>query len=247
MLAAAIARPAASMGPGLASGVVAAIFVALLVAYSALKRTRLAQLRCLPGARANAVTHLALGVVTGGVVVSHAAWRLPPNAAGAALLACALASVTGVFAGLAYAVLPGRLARVERRARLPEDLSPRARELEERTFGALTGRPTPSKALYARTLAPYAAAPLGALLLIVSGRSLPDEEARLRGRLDAVVEGRAVDGLADLVRLAVERRAVRAQRVLQWALRACVTVHLVSVAIALVLISAHVASLAGRP
>jgi Fe-S-cluster-containing dehydrogenase component/CRP-like cAMP-binding protein len=247
MVAAAVARPAAAMGSGRASGVVAGAFVVLLVAYSALKRSRLAQLPWLPGARTHAVVHLALGVVTAGIVVSHASWRLPPNAAGVALLAFALASASGMLAGVAYAVLPGRLARVERRARLPEDLPPRARELGERTFGALTGRPAASKALYARALAPYAAASLGGLVLIASGRSLQDEEACLRGRLDALVEGRAVDGLADLVRLAVERRAARAQRLLQSALRACVGVHVVSIAIALVLICVHVASVAGRP
>lgn len=247
MIAAALARPAAALGPGLASGVVTGVLVTLLVGYSAFKRSRLARLPWMPGARTHAVAHLSLGVVTGGLVVSHAAWRLPPNAAGAALLAFAIASATGVLAGVSYAVLPRRLSRVERRARLPEDLSPRAHELEDRTFGALTGRPAATKALYARALGPYAAAPLGGLALIVSGRTLQDEEARVRSRLDAVVEGRAVAGLADLVRLAVERRGVRAQRLLQGTLRACVAVHLVSVAIALVLIGVHVASVARWP
>ncbi len=247
MFAAAVGRPAAATVPGVVSGVVAGALVALLVGYSAFKRSRLARLPWLPSMRTHAVVHLALGVVTAGIVASHAAWRLPPNSAGAALLAFALASVTGVLAGVAYAVLPRRLARVERRARLQEDLAPRAREIEERTFGALTGRSVASKTLYARALAPYAAAPLGGLALIASGLSLQGEEARVRGRLDVVVAGRAVDGLAELVRLAVERRAVRAQRLLQGTLRGCVAVHLVSIAIALVLLGVHVVTMAGQP
>jgi Fe-S-cluster-containing dehydrogenase component/CRP-like cAMP-binding protein len=246
IVAAAVARLATRGGPSLASGVVAGTFVALLVAYSGLKRSPLTRLRWLPGARANAVAHLALGIATAGVVVAHASTRIPPNAAGAALLAFALASATGVLTGVAYAVLPGRLARVERRARLPEDLRGRARELEERTFGALTGRSAASKALYAQVLAPYAAAPLGGVALIVSGRSLQDEEARVRARIDSVVEGRRLDGLADLVRLVVEGRAIRAQRLLQGLLRVCVPVHVVSVAIALVLVAVHVMTVVGR-
>ncbi len=96
-------------------------------------------------------------------------------------------------------------------------------------------------------LAPYAAATLGGLALVVSGRSLREEEARLRGLVDAVTQGRAMDGLPDLVRLAVERRALRAQRLLQRGLRASVTTHVVSVAIAVVLVVVHAVSIAGRP
>jgi Fe-S-cluster-containing dehydrogenase component/CRP-like cAMP-binding protein len=248
MLALAVTRlPAASRG-GLASGIAAGVLVLLLVGYSAIKRSRLARLPWFPRARPSAVAHLALGVLAVGVVLAHAAWRAPPNVAGAALVAFLFASVSGAVAGLAYAVVPRMLSRVERRARLPEELAPRARELEERTFGALTGRGVASKALYARVLAPYATSALGGLVLVASGRSLHEEETRLRARIDTLVEGRSgkLDGLADLVRLVVERRATRAQGLLQGSLRACVPMHLVAVAVALVLIVVHMALVVGR-
>lgn len=246
LVAAAIARPGAPWGPGFGSGAVAGALVLLLVAYSGFKRARLERPRWLPGARAQAIAHLALGIVTAGFVTAHAAWRARPGAAGGAMLAFFAASLTGVLAAVCYAVLPARLARVERRARLPEDLPLRAVELAEQTFGALTGRSAAGKALFARVLSPYAAATLGGFALVISGRSLREEEARLRAKLERLAPDRAVDGLPDLVRLVVERRAVKAQRLLQAALRGAVTLHLVSVAMALVLLAVHVASVVGR-
>ena len=68
LLAIAIAGPASWRGPGPASGVVSGALVALLVAYSALKRSRLTGLRWWPGARTHAVVHFGLGIVTAGVV-----------------------------------------------------------------------------------------------------------------------------------------------------------------------------------
>ncbi len=249
MVALAVTRLPVSWSRGVATGIVAGALVTLLVAYSAMKRSRLARLRGFPPARASTVAHLALGVLAVGVVLAHTARHTPPNVAGGAVVAFLIACLTGALAGVAYAVVPGRLARVERRARLPEDLAPRARELDERTFGALTGRGAASKALYTRVLAPYAKSVLGGLTLVASGRSLHEEETCLRARIDALVDGRSerLDGLSELVRLVVERRAARAQGLLQGALRSCVPLHLVSVAVALVLIVLHVVLVAVRP
>jgi Fe-S-cluster-containing dehydrogenase component/CRP-like cAMP-binding protein len=228
----------------LASGAVAGGLVLLLVAYSAMKRVR--RLRLLP-ARVQAIAHLALGLAAGGIVLAHASAHVPPNAAGAAFVAFTIASLTGVMTGLVYAVLPPLLSRIEARARLLEDLPRRARELEERLFSALSGRSEASKVAYARVLGPYARAPLGGLALLASRRTLRAEEAALKARVDAVAEGRTrhLDALNELISLVVERRAVRAQRLLQLGLRACVPAHLVAVAVATVLIAVHVAAALG--
>ncbi len=249
MVALAVARLPASWSRSLGTGVAAGALVTLLVTYSAMKRSRLARRRWFPQASASAVAHLTLGVLAVGVVFAHTARHTPPNVAGGAVVAFLIASLTGALAGVAYVVVPGRLARVERRARLSEDLAPRARELDERTFGALTGRGAASKALYMRVLAPYARSVLGGLVLVASGRSLHEEETRLRARIDALVDGRTsrLDGLSELVRLVVERRATRAQGLLQGVLRSCVPFHLVAVAVALVLIVLHVVLVAVRP
>jgi Fe-S-cluster-containing hydrogenase component 2/CRP-like cAMP-binding protein len=191
----------------------------------------------------HAVAHVALGVLAVGLVAAHAGAHIAPNAAGALLAAFAIASASGAAGAVAYRLLPRALSRVERRAMLPEDLVPRARDLDDRVFGALTGRSEATKAVYARWLAPYAHSPLGGLALVVRRATLRDEEARLRGRVERVLGARAatLDGLRDLVRLVVERRAVRAQRLLQGALRAWVPVHVVAVAVTLALLVVHVA------
>jgi Fe-S-cluster-containing dehydrogenase component len=247
-VAAAVARmPVVTWEARLATGLLAGVLVAALAGYAALKRVVLPRLARRSTARPYAIAHLATGVLAVGVVAAHAGTHIRANAAGALLLAFAVASVTGVLATIAYRFLPRALGRVEREARMPEDLPARSRDLDERAFGALTGRSDATKAVYARMLSPYARAPLGPLWLVLSRRTLGAEEARLRARLDRVLGARAsrLDGLDDLVRLVVERRAVGAQRVLQGLLRSWVPVHVVSMAIAVVLLCVHVACVVG--
>jgi Fe-S-cluster-containing dehydrogenase component/CRP-like cAMP-binding protein len=236
--------PAGHGSTRIVTGIVAGAMVAALGAYGILKRSRRAgHVAGRSLARLHAIAHVALGVLAVGAVVAHAGARVAPNAAGALLVAFALASLTGVVGALAYRFLPRALSRVERRSTLAEDLPARARDLDERVFGALTGRSDATKAVYVRWLAPYARAPLGGLAMIARGATLRAEERRLRARVEAVLGARAatLDGLDDLVRLAVERRAVRAQRVLQGALRAWIPPHVVAVAVTLVLLLVHVA------
>jgi Fe-S-cluster-containing dehydrogenase component/CRP-like cAMP-binding protein len=229
--------PAGHGAARVATGVAAGAIVAALGAYGAVKRTRRR------GTRTHAIVHIALGVFAVGVVAAHAGARIAPNAAGALLVAFALASLTGIAGAVAYRLLPPALSRVERRSMLPEDLPARSRDLDDRAFGALTGRSDATKAVYARWLAPYARAPLGGIAMIARRATLRGEERRLRARIEAVLGARAasLDGLDDLLRLVVERRAVRAQRLLQGALRAWVPAHVVAVAVTLVLLIVHVA------
>ena len=243
-LAAAVARVPGAGGMRWATGVVAGLVVAALAAYAVVKRSRLARGKAESSAvRPHAVAHMALGTLALGVVAAHVGARVPANAAGALLLAFVAASASGIATALAYRLVPRALSRVERRARLPEDLAARAKDLDQRAFGALTGRSEAMKAVYARWLAPYARAPLGALALVLGGETLRDEEKRLRGRVEAVLGARAatLDGLADLLRLVVERRALRAQWLLQGLLRVGLPVHVVTVAVTVALLVLHVA------
>ena len=247
-LAAGLSRvPVTSWGAHMVSGVAAGAILAVLAGYAVVKRVRLPRFARPKSTRPLAIAHLALGTLLVGAVAAHSGGRMPPGASGALLVAFLLASATGALAALAYAVVPRALARVEREARLPEDLPIRARDLRERTFGALTGRSDATKALYARLLAPYASAPLGPLQLIASRRSVHDEEVHLRRRVAHVLSHPAshLDGADDLVRLVVERRAVGAQRILQGILRAWVPAHILSVALVLALLVVHVACVAG--
>jgi Fe-S-cluster-containing dehydrogenase component/CRP-like cAMP-binding protein len=257
-----VARSGAVASSGAARWITGAAAGALLVwlgAYAVVKRVRWprvpfglsAGVRRASGRsrlRPHAVAHVALGILAVGVVAAHTGGGAAPNVAGALLVAFLLAGATGAAGAFVYALVPRALSRVERTATLPEDLAARARDLDERVFGALTGRSDATKAAYARWLAPYARAPFGGLVLVGRGATLREEEKRLRACIERVVGRHAgastLDGLEDLVRWAVERRAVRAQRVLQALLRAWVPVHVVAVAVTLTLLVVHLACVA---
>jgi len=242
------AAMAAAHWTPMVSGVLSGLLCSLLAGYAIVKRVRP---RRSGGSgrsrvRPHAIAHLALGVLAVGAVVAHAGASVPPNAAGALLVAFAIASMTGIAMALAYRMVPGALARIERFARLPEDLPNRARELEERAFGVLTGRSDEAKSVYQHMLAPYARRPLGPIFLLARGSAVRTEEERVRAWIErAVGAGVArLDGIDDLVRLVVERRAIGAQRVLQALLRAWLPAHVVAVAVALALLVVHVVCVA---
>jgi hypothetical protein len=196
-----------------------------------------------PAARWAYIAHLALGTTAAGAVLAHAGLRAPPNAAGALALAFWGLVVSGAALAVAYGVLPARLSRLERGGALPEDLARRAAELDERAFRELTGRSEVIKTIYSRILRPYARSRIGPALLVASGASLGEEEERLRGRIARTLAGRGqgrLDGLDALVKNAVERRALFAQRALGSALRAWLPLHIALATIALVLFALHV-------
>jgi Fe-S-cluster-containing dehydrogenase component/CRP-like cAMP-binding protein len=253
VVAAAWARITPTSRPGhLATGTLAGVLVIALSAYAAVKRTRLRGAGARGGlsrVRPHTIAHLALGTLAAGAVGAHCGWRAPPNAAGALLVAFAMATAAGLASALAYRLLPKALSKIERRALLPEDLPLRARELEERAFAVLTGRSDATKTVYERLLLSYARAPLGPLTLIARRATLAAEERRLEQRIERVLGSAAsqLDGLKDLVRLVVEQRAVSAQRVLQLALRTSVPAHVLAAAVTVVLLAVHVGlALRGR-
>jgi len=241
----------ASVGLGAAppsawgSGIVAGILFALLVAYAGFKRTPRLLARLRAGglfARVLYVAHLSLGALGLGAVAWHTHGRAPGNLAGALTLAMALALATGALGALVYALVPRRLSRLERTSALPEELRARGLELDERVFTRLSGKSEVVKTLYAKVLRPYRGSPLGTARLLVTGLSLREEEARVNRRLATLLEGRKserTDGLPELVRLVVERRATSAARVLTWMLRAWLGVHLAATAVSAVLVVAH--------
>jgi Fe-S-cluster-containing dehydrogenase component len=235
------------------SGVLAGALVSLLVAYAIGKRARrpLAKLGAkLPLARALYVAHLSAGVLACGAIAAHVRGAVPPNVAGALTLALALAVVTGVVGASIGAVVPRALSRVERSSVLPEELATKAKEIDEKIFAMLSGKSELTKTLFVEALRPYRRSLLGPLLLLVSRRSLRREEKALRARVDALAKARggtreALAGLDDLVRLVVEHRAVRLQRLLTWILRGWLAPHLAATAAALVLLVLHVVSTLG--
>jgi Fe-S-cluster-containing dehydrogenase component/CRP-like cAMP-binding protein len=219
------------------TGVVAAVLLAALAAYGVVKRV------VKPRLRGWVIAHYALGVVALGAVVAHAGMHVPPNVAGAAALAFWGTSLCGALGALLYRAVPSRLSRVERKGALPEDLRAHQRELDERAFVELSGKTEVVKTVWSRVLRPYAYASLGPAALLFTGRSLGDEQRAVRARIETMLAGRGgekLQGLDALVRLAVERRALPLQRVLQAALRGWLPLHVALTAIVLVLLAAHV-------
>jgi Fe-S-cluster-containing dehydrogenase component/CRP-like cAMP-binding protein len=213
--------------------------------------------RVLPAFRA----HLVLGLVATGLVLLHAPppFALRATAGSALLLAFAASALVGALAAIAYRVLPPRLARIERGALLPEDFAGRRRELTDSLFAELRGRSEVLKRVAEKLLLPYATSPLGPLALLASGRRLKDEEARLRARIGALLagpgaaqggEGSASELLANprlagheqLVRIAVELRALPAARLCTALLRVGLPLHIVTFCLALALLALHVGS-----
>ncbi|WP_437751159.1 cyclic nucleotide-binding domain-containing protein [Sorangium sp. So ce1389] len=268
---AAHARGGARPGEGAAwaAGVAAAAGVALLLLYAVPKRAgrrAWARPRRRDGAtaersdaapvksrlRPHLSGHLAIGLVTAGLALAHAPWpRSGRPTLGAALhLVFWATAAAGAFTAIAYRLAPRRLARIERTAALPEDFAAARRELLDRFYREVSGRSDLVKKIVEKILVPYLQSPLGPLALLASGRGLREEERALRSRIDAVLEGRGAErlaGLAELIRLAVELRALPAQRALLAALRGGLPAHIITFGIAAALLVLHAITAASVP
>ena len=239
-------------GIGLAAGIVAAVGMVALLGYAIPKRgigrRRSGNgngngngngMRVEPQLR----VHLAIGVVTAAVILIHAPLTARAGSGTALLWAMGATSVAGALGAIAYRLIPPRLARIERSAALPEDFARAREDLEARLYREASGKSDLVKRLLEKILLPHARSALGPLSLITSGRSLREEEVKLAAHIDAVLEGRGKErlaGLSSLIRVAVEIRALPAQRLMLATLRAWLPLHIVTFAVALALLVVHV-------
>jgi len=242
-------------GPGLAAGIAAALLLVALAGYSIpkrmivrrmQKRTRRDPARPMPRSRTRPhfIAHIALGLLVPACALAHAGPRIPASPAGALSLALLAATLLGGLGALAYRFLPRRLTRIERRGALPEDLAGERELLIARLQREAAGTSDLVKALADRVLVPYARSPLGGAALAASGRTLAEEEARLRRRIEQALDGRGRDrqqGLDRLIRTAVELRALPARRAMTSALRAWLPLHIVAACVVLALLALHIA------
>jgi Fe-S-cluster-containing dehydrogenase component/CRP-like cAMP-binding protein len=269
------APPSPAHGLGLAMGALAAVGFALLLAYAIPKRgVAFWARRGGPAARADepeggpearrsrvrphAEAHVAIGLLTVGLALAHARPALRPTSGSALAVVFLATSALGALTALAYRLVPRRLARLERKAALPEDLGRARADLVDRLYREVSGRGEVVKALVDRRLLPYARRPLGWLALVASGRGLREEEAAVFARVGRALEAdpreRAallasprLAGLDAIVRLAVELRALPARRWLLAALRAGLPLHIVTFGLAAALLVLHVAVALVRP
>ncbi|MDI1449179.1 cyclic nucleotide-binding domain-containing protein [Polyangium sp. 6x1] len=254
----------ADAGLGGAAGILAAVGFVLLVLYAVPKRLvrlwmhkRAGEENAEPRTpvasrvRPQLAVHLALGLVTTGLVFAHAPMDpIAPSTAGGALrLVFLVSALVGGLSALAYAVLPRRMARIERSAALPEDFAAARRELVDRLYREVSGKSDLVKKIFDKILVPFAMSSAGPLLLLASGRTLRQEEEVLRARIERVLEGRGKErlaGLDGLVRIVVELRALPAQRLLLRLLRVGLPLHILTFGMAMALLVVHVAAVMKR-
>jgi Fe-S-cluster-containing dehydrogenase component len=196
------------------------------------------------------VLHIAIGIVVVGTIAAHSGLRMSASSGGALSLALWLTVGLGLFGAVAYEVLPRRLSRIERSGSLPEDLGTEHRHLTDRLYRSLSGRSDLVKTIAGQILIPYAHSSTGSVALLLSGRGLKQEERRLRARVDDVLQGRGVGklaGLDDVVRIAVEMRALPLRRILTFGLRSWLPIHLVATGITMALLFLHVVVVLWNP
>ena len=192
--------------------------------------------------RSHLRTHIVLGFLALVLVAGHAGTRVPTSPAGAAHVAFWLTALLGIFGLLCYRMLPGRITRLERRGALPEDMVQERAELQARLFRATSGADERIKHVLSRFLIPYARHPLGPLTLLLSGRTLAEEERRLQQRIDdeSQEDGGRPLAIAPLVRIVVEMRALPIRRWGTWLLRAWLPVHVVMTTVLITCVLLHV-------
>lgn len=191
------------------------------------------------------VVHVALGLLAAGAVAAHGGFRFGPSTGGALNLAFWATTLLGGFGAFAYRALPSRLARLERNAALPEDLSREREALFDRLYRDASGADELLKTIVDKVLVPYARSAFGPFQLAASGRSLYEEQDQLKQRIEKLLEGRGgdrLDGLDPLVRTVVELRALPIRRLYTLALRGWLPLHMVLTGIVVVLLFLHVVS-----
>ena len=243
-------------GPGFAAGVIAAILVVALAAYVVPKRMVRSRMRRRDPAlrlvadaarptprsrtRMHLLVHLGLGALVPAAALAHAGVQLRAAPGGALAASLAITVLLGVLAAIAYRVVPRALTRLERRGTLPEDLAGERDTLEARLYGAVTGKNDRVKKLVDHVVMPYARARGGSVQLLFSGRSLAEERRRLRRWIDEAVAGRALEGIDELIEIAVELRALPARRALGRLIRIWPPLHAVAGAMTAALLVVHV-------
>ncbi len=192
------------------------------------------------------LAHIGLGLVLPGMLLAHAGGGAGADPVAASLLGLAWATLLiGLFGAASHALLPRRLAALERRGALPEDLVHEREHLLDRLQRELSGRSNLVKRMTADFLLPWARKPFGGLALLVLGRELGDQQARLRARIDAALpegqaDAEALAGIDECIRICVELRALPARRLANALLRNWLMPHVLLTGALLVALIAHV-------
>ncbi len=223
-----------------ASGFALLALVFFLASYVLVKRfgirARAQALRRFTKTRAHFIAHLAIGMLTLGVAATHARTH------SALAIAFWSAAFFGLLTATLFAVIPKRLACIQRNVVLPEEIDAKLAALDSRVFRDLSGTSDLLKGLYAKILGPYSRSIVVLVMTCVIARSQRVMRDALATRVHAFVHAgdERLEGLEGLVSIVVERQAFRAERVLTRALRASTFVHVVIACGLIALVMFHV-------
>jgi Fe-S-cluster-containing dehydrogenase component/CRP-like cAMP-binding protein len=248
----------AGAGRGYAAGWIAGGLVLALLGYSVPKRglVWLARARRRKAAvsepnRVVSVTaahyraHALLGLALLAAVPWHAPKFvfLPGSLGGLLTLTLSGAALSGAGLAALYWLVPRRLARLERKPLLPENLQQEKEELGTRLYKGLSGKDALLKKVAEKVLLPYARSHTAGLALLFSGRDLRAEASRLEAQIQAQLSAPAPDrleGLHELVRISVELAAWPLVRGLNASLRVLLPIHIVLSCMTLLLLILHI-------
>ncbi len=186
--------------------------------------------------------HVVLGVLAPLCVLAHAG--LGNGGTASALALCFwLCFALGLSSALVYRTVPPRLTRLERRVVPLEQRAREAVELEDRLHAAVSRGGSVARKLFEAVIAPYLRSPLTPLKLVISGRSLAEEERALAARIERLLQGRGQresEAVRDELGAAVELAARPARALLERLLAAAPLGHALLGAMLLVLLVLHV-------
>jgi hypothetical protein len=187
--------------------------------------------------------HQTVGWVTLAAVIWHSgavwSWGVP----GVLLASVALSAGAGVFGALSYALIPRRLTRLEWRGALPEELVGERAALADRLYQLTSGQDQFIKKVAEKILLPYSRSWRESWALLLSGRDLGAERVRVRGLIEARLQGRGADRLAaleELIKTVVDMRALPIRRWLTRLLRVWQPLHAGLTLCIAVLLALHV-------
>ncbi len=186
--------------------------------------------------------HTGAAVILCGVIGLHTQMRIPNNVAGATALTFWLTCALGIFGMVVYRRIPEALTRLERKGLLPEDFAQESQRLKERLPQLLLELDPGIRGAVQPLFGMYMRSPLAGVSLVLSGRGLAAEEAKLLREVSARIPpshngGEA--GIEEAVRCAVATRAMPARIWLTRVVRVWLPAHMVTTALLLSFLAVH--------
>ncbi len=228
-------QPSSWHGLGMYAGITGAAMIGLLGLIGLRKRMRIQRLgKLATWARLHAV----LGGLLTGVVLFHAGWKATSTLTATLLVLLIGASLVGLLGQLASLFLPRILARSEDEALLPEDVGPRISQLLSTNSELLAGIDEKARPKIQRQVDRLVEGGLSYVLRGLGAKALGAALAKRAKKMPALPESEHALALRIAENVA-QVRLLGARRALELLLTGWVPLHLVTSAMAVMLLIGH--------